>query len=59
MLHRVKLENFGPHEKFEREFGPGITLVLGPNGVGKSNILYGIGWAMFGTKALPPEYNLE
>lgn len=57
MLHSVKLENFGPHEKFEHKFEPGLTLVIGPNGCGKSNILYGTGWTVFGTKALPPEYN--
>lgn len=57
MLHSVRLEDFGPHELFEQEFGPGLTLILGDNGSGKSNILYGVGWTMFGTKALPPEYN--
>jgi len=56
MLHSVRLENFGPHELFEQEFGPGITLVLGPNGIGKSNILYGVSWIGFGTKGLPAEY---
>lgn len=57
MLHSLRLEDFGPHEKFEHEFEPGITLVLGPNGSGKSNLLYGAGWIGFGTKALPAEYN--
>ena len=56
MLHSAKFENFGPHELFEQEFGPGLTLILGPNGCGKSNILYGVGWTIFGHKALPSEY---
>ena len=56
MLHSARLEDFGPHELFEREFGSGLTLILSPNGSGKSNILYGVGWTIHGHKALPPEY---
>jgi DNA repair exonuclease SbcCD ATPase subunit len=56
MLGNVRLENFGPHKLFEHEFLPGINLVLGPNGIGKSHILYGIAWIVFGHKALPDEY---
>ena len=56
MLHSARLENFGPHKLFEQEFGSGLTMILGPNGCGKSNILYGVGWTIHGHKALPPEY---
>jgi DNA repair exonuclease SbcCD ATPase subunit len=56
MLHSARFENFGPHKLFEHEFPGGITLVLGPNGVGKSHLLYGVGWTVFGHKALPDEY---
>lgn len=52
MIHRVTLENFGPHASFDRVFGPGVTLIIGPNGAGKSHIVRGIGWIITGTSAL-------
>ena len=56
MLHSCRFENFGPHKLFEHQFPEGITLILGPNGIGKSHILYGVGWTVFGHDALPDEY---
>lgn len=56
MIYRVDLTNFGPHTDFHAVLQPGINLFLGENGSGKSNIVYAIGWAILGPRALPPAY---
>src|SRR5438445_1119191 len=50
-LLRLRLVNFRQHADTELEFGPGITGIVGPNGSGKTTILEGIAWAMYGTQA--------
>jgi ABC-type multidrug transport system ATPase subunit len=39
---RVKLHNFMTYDDCEFEPGPGLNLVLGPNGTGKSSIVSAI-----------------
>lgn len=59
MIHKVALTNFGPHESFVTDFDPGLNLIVGLNGSGKSHIVQAIGWAICGTKALErpqPDY---
>ncbi|TLY56000.1 MAG: SMC family ATPase [Gemmatimonadetes bacterium] len=51
-LLRLRLVNFRQHADTELEFGPGITGIVGPNGSGKTTILEGIAWAMYGTQAV-------
>ncbi|HXQ29353.1 MAG TPA: SMC family ATPase [Gemmatimonadales bacterium] len=51
-LHRLRLVNFRQHERTELEFGPGITGIIGPNGSGKTTILEGIAWALYGAQAV-------
>lgn len=41
-LRRIVLGGFRAHERSEIEFGDGINLIFGPNGVGKTNILEAI-----------------
>ncbi len=49
MLKRLLVENFkGFPEKTEVTFDQGVTLILGKNGAGKSSILYGVKFALFG-----------
>lgn len=57
MIYHLKLENFGPHTLFEATPQPGPNLFLGENGSGKSNIVFAIGWAILGARALPSSYN--
>lgn len=56
MLHSLELRNFGPHEHVELDFTSGTNLIVAPNGAGKSNLVYGVGWAIQGAKSLPTEY---
>lgn len=50
-IHRLHLQNFRQHEDTELTFGPGLTGIIGPNGSGKTTILEGIAWAMYGNEA--------
>ena len=50
-IRRVQLVNFRQHADTTVEFGDGITGVIGPNGCGKTTLLEGIAWAMYGPPA--------
>lgn len=39
MIKLLRLKNFRSHKEREIEFDPGINAVIGPNGVGKTNVL--------------------
>ena len=46
-LKKVEMRGFKTFaDRTEMEFGPGITAVVGPNGVGKSNVSDAILWAL-------------
>ena len=47
----LHLENFRQHADTEIRFGPGLTGIIGANGAGKSTILEGIAWALYGAEA--------
>lgn len=47
-LLNLKLENFLSYKKQELKLEDGITLFLGKNGSGKSSIIEGILWVLFG-----------
>src|SRR5207245_3411063 len=51
-LRRLRLVNFRQHADTEIEFGQGITGIFGPNGSGKTTILEGIAWAIYGVQAV-------
>ena len=53
MLKRLELRNFQKHEHFEHDFGPGLTLCVGNNWQGKSTLIRGIIYALFGSSAVP------
>src|SRR4051812_35590001 len=43
---RVRLRDFRSYERAEAELGSGLTVVVGPNGVGKTNLLEGVYFAL-------------
>jgi exonuclease SbcC len=48
LLIRLKLENFRQHQQTQIDFLPGMTAIVGANGTGKSTILEGITFALYG-----------
>src|SRR5262245_13116178 len=52
MIRRLVLEHWRAYEHLDLQFEPGATFVVAPNGVGKSSIVEGARYALFG--AAPP-----
>jgi DNA repair exonuclease SbcCD ATPase subunit len=52
MIRRLTLVNWRAYDRLELEFQPGATFVVAPNGVGKSSIVEGARFALFGL--VPP-----
>jgi hypothetical protein len=52
MIRRLTLQNWRAYEHLELEFRPGATFVVAPNGIGKSSIVEGARFALFGL--VPP-----
>jgi exonuclease SbcC len=48
MLQSVELENFLSHKNTKLTFDRGVTVFVGPNGVGKSSIIDAVTFALFG-----------
>lgn len=48
MIKRVRLRNFRSHEDIELTFDDGVNAIVGPNGVGKTNILEAIYFTSLG-----------
>ena len=47
-VSRIKLHNFRSYELFETEFSPAGTVIVGPNGTGKTNLLEAVYVALRG-----------
>jgi DNA repair exonuclease SbcCD ATPase subunit len=48
MITRVLLRNWRGYEKLALDVGPGLTFVIADNGVGKTSLVNGVAWAIFG-----------
>ena len=48
MIDSVQMTNWRAYEQREVSFGPGITFIMGANGVGKTSILEAIAYALTG-----------
>ncbi|TFG51759.1 MAG: SMC family ATPase, partial [Gemmatimonadales bacterium] len=51
LIERVRLVNFRQHEDTDLVLGVGLTGVIGANGAGKTTIVEGIAWALYGADA--------
>lgn len=55
----IQLQNIKSHRDTELSFSPGINVLSGPNGIGKSTIFEAIGYALFGVDAQSFVGNVE
>ncbi len=55
----IQLKNIKSHRDTELHFSPGINVLSGPNGVGKSTVFEAIGYALFGVDAQSFVGNVE
>src|SRR5215469_15767987 len=53
-IQSVRLRNIRSYESAELSLGPGITLLIGDVGAGKTSLLYGIEMALFGFAEVDP-----
>ena len=48
MIERLQLARWRAFDAITLDFGPGTTFLVAPNGVGKTSLLLGMTWALFG-----------
>ena len=48
MIHRLRLRNWRSYDYLDLSLEPGTTFIVAPNGVGKTSLVYGLAWAVFG-----------
>ena len=48
MIHQLHLRNWRSYEDLDLRLDPGTTFVVAPNGVGKTSLVYGLAWGVFG-----------
>ena len=51
MIRRLQLQNWRAYENLDLELGPGATFVVASNGIGKTSLIMGAAWGMFGDAA--------
>ena len=51
MIRRLKLQNWRAYDSLDLELGPGATFVVASNGVGKTSLIMGAAWGVFGDAA--------
>ncbi|GAB4167636.1 MAG: SMC family ATPase [Geothermobacteraceae bacterium] len=55
----IQLKNIKSHRDLSLDFSPGINVLSGPNGIGKSTVFEAIGYALFGVDAQSFVGNVE
>ncbi len=51
MIRRLQLRNWRAYENLDLELGPGATFVVASNGIGKTSLIMGASWGLFGEAA--------
>ncbi len=51
MIRRVRLRNWKAFDSLQFEPGPGVNFVVARNGVGKTSLIDGCAWAIFGQRS--------
>jgi DNA repair exonuclease SbcCD ATPase subunit len=51
MIRRLQLRSWRAYEDLDLELGPGATFVVASNGIGKTSLIMGAGWGLFGDAA--------
>lgn len=56
MIRRLVLENWRAYDRLDLELGPGTTFLVAANGIGKTSIVEGAAWALYGEAAGRPAH---
>lgn len=48
MIRRLQLRNWRAYDNLDLELGPGATFAVASNGIGKTSLIMGAGWGLFG-----------
>ena len=48
MINRLRLRNWRSYDDLDLELAPGTSFVVAPNGVGKTSLVLGLAWGVFG-----------
>ena len=48
MIHQLHLRSWRSYEELNLHLDPGTTFLVAPNGVGKTSLVYGLAWGVFG-----------
>ena len=48
MIHQLRLRNWRSYEGLDLRLEPGTTFIVAPNGVGKTSLVYGLAYGVFG-----------
>lgn len=51
MIGRIRLRQWRSYESLDLTLGPGTTFVVAPNGVGKTSLMLGLAWGIFGDES--------
>jgi DNA repair exonuclease SbcCD ATPase subunit len=51
MIRRLQLRSWRAYEDLDLELGPGATFIVASNGIGKTSLIMGAGWGLFGDAA--------
>lgn len=51
MIGHLSLRNWRSYDSLDLDLGSGTTFVVAPNGVGKTSLVFGLAWALFGDHA--------